>query len=178
MAEDKDPTGVMSDKCLVFSETPPLSTHPSTLINRLFLPFAFCLLPFVSSSAVAQESPAQWMARIFDPASLGITQFPGAVLNRKLSVDAIVLERGGDKRIGIFIMPLDQVKAAADHFAKQFSVAPQVMGADSPFETYTFDFTGGDKVPPKLAGLRVLITRSQFVDNKGQITMEYVPPKK
>jgi hypothetical protein len=139
---------------------------------------AICLLLLASAASSAQGSPAQWMARIFDPASLGITQFPGAVLNRKLSVDAIVLERGGDKRIGMFIIPLDQLKAAADHFATQFGIPAQVTGADSPFVAYTFDFTSGDKAPPKLAGLRVLITRSQFVDNKGQITMEYSPPKK
>ena len=126
--------------------------------------------------AAAQESPAQWIARIFDPASLGIAPFPGAVLNRKLSVDAIVLERGGDKRIAAFIIPQDQLKAAADHFAKQFGVAAQVTGADSQYETHTFDFTDG-KGPAKLAGLKVVVSRSQFVDNKGQITMEYQPPK-
>lgn len=131
----------------------------------------------MAGAAAAQESPAQWIARIFDPASLGIQQFPGASLNRKLSVDAIVLERGGDKRVGAFMIAPDQLKAAADHFAKQFSVPPQVTGADSQYETYTFDFTGGAKAPPKLAGLRVIISRSQFVDNKGQITMEYTPPK-
>jgi len=135
----------------------------------------------IAAIAAAQESPAQWIARIFDPASLGITQFPGATLNRKLSVDAIVLERGGDKRIGIFIIPQDQLKAAAEHFAKQFSAAAQVTGADSQYETHTFDFTGAKAqptAPPKLAGLKVVITRSQFVDGKGQITMEYQPPKK
>jgi hypothetical protein len=177
MARGKSTTAVMRDECLALSETPLMTRHSSP-ITGFFLLLAFCLLPFAFSSGLAQESPAQWMARIFDPASLGITQFPGAVLNRKLSVDAIVLERGGDKRIAIFIIPLDQLKAAASHFEKQFAVPAQVMGADSPFETYTFDFTSGDKVPPKLAGLRVVITRSQFVDNKGQITMEYLPPKK
>jgi hypothetical protein len=126
---------------------------------------------------MAQESPAQWIARIFDPASLSISQFPGATLNRKLSVDAIVLERGGDKRIAAFMIPPDQLKAAAEFFAKQFEVPARVTGADSPFETYTFDFTGTAKGPAKLAGLRVVISRSQFVDNKGQITMEYSPPK-
>ena len=140
--------------------------------------FAVCLLAFAFSSGLAQESPAQWLARIFDPAALGIAPFPGATLNRKLSVDAIVLERGGNKRIAIFIIGLDQIKAAAEHFTKQFGVPPDVMGADSPYETYTFDFTTGTKGAPKLSGLRVLITRSQFVDNKGQITMEYSPPAK
>jgi hypothetical protein len=130
-----------------------------------------------AGAARAQESPSQVLARIFDPATLGITNFPGAALNRKLSFDAIVLERGGDKRIAAFIIPLDQMPAAADHFAKQFGVAAQVTGANTDFVTYAFDFTAGDKVPPKLAGLRVLISKSQFVDGKGQITMEYQPPK-
>ena len=144
-------------------------------VSQLLTALSICALAAVV--AVGEESPAQWMARIFDPASLGIQQFPGATLSRKLSVDAIVLERGGDKRIAAFLIPPDQLKAAADHFAKQFGVAPQVTGADSEFETYTFDFTGSAKAPPKLAGLRVVISRSQFVDNRGQITMEYTPPK-
>ena len=134
----------------------------------------------IAATAAAQESPAQWIARIFDPATLGIKEFPGAVLNRKQSVDAIVLERGGDKRIAIFIIPLDQLKAAADHFAKQLGVQPTVTGADSPYVAYTFDFT--EPAPPgaaapKLAGLRVVVSRAQFVDGKGQITMQYQPPK-
>ena len=128
-----------------------------------------------AAAAVAQESPAQWMARIFDPASLQIENFAGATLNRKLSVDAIVLERGGNKRIGIFMIGPDQLKAAAGFFAKQFGVQPEVTGADSPFETFTFDFTAAGKGPAKLAGLKMVITKSQWVDNKGQITMEYTP---
>jgi hypothetical protein len=132
---------------------------------------------FVTGAALGQESPAQWLARIFDPASLGITQFPGATLNRKLSMDAIVLERGGDKRIGMFMIAPDQLKAAADFFAKQFGVQPQTNAPGTQYETHTFDFTDAAKAPPKLGGLRVMITRSQFVDNKGQITMEYTPPK-
>ncbi len=150
-----------------------------TRCTRLLSVFAIC--GTVATVAVAQESPAQWIARIFDPATLGIMQFPGAELNRKQSVDAIILERGGDKRVAIFIMPLDQVKPAADHFAKQFGVPPTVTGADSPFVAYTFDFTDAAKAPgaaaPKLAGLRVAVSRAQFVDGKGQITMDYLPPK-
>ena len=138
--------------------------------------YALTLFFVFTSLAVAQESPAQWVARIFDPATLGITPFPGATLNRKFSVDAIALEHGGDKRIAIFLMAPDQLKAAAEHFAKQLGVPAQVTGADSPFETFTFDFTDA-KAPPKLKGLRVLISRAQFADNRGQITMEYQPPK-
>jgi len=130
-----------------------------------------------AATAAAQESPAQWLARIFDPATVGITPFPGSELNRKQSVDAIVLERGGDKRIAIFIIPLDQLKPAADHFAKQFGVQPTVTGENSRYVAYTFDFTDGTTAPAKLGGLRVRISRAEFVDGKGQITMEYQPPK-
>ena len=137
---------------------------------------ALTLLLVSTAVAAAQESPAQWVARIFDPASLGIAQFSGATLNRKYSVDAIALEHGGDKRIAIFIIAPDQLKASAEHFKKQLGVPPQVTGADSPFETFTFDLTEA-KAPAKLKGLRVLISRAQFADNKGQITMEYQPPK-
>lgn len=138
--------------------------------------YALTFLLISTAVATAQESPAQWVARIFDPASLGIAQFPGATLNRKYSVDAIALERGGDKRIAIFLIAPDQRKTAAQHFSKQFGAPAQVTGADSQFETFTFDFTDA-KAPPKLKGLRVLISRAQFADNKGQITMEYQPPK-
>lgn len=139
---------------------------------------AYALTPLflLTGVAVAQESPAQWVARIFDPATLGLTLVPGATVNRKFSVDAIALEHGGDKRIAIYLIAPDQLKAAADQFSKQVGVPPQVTGADSPFETFTFDFTDA-QAPPKLKGLRVLISRAQFADNKGQITMEYQPPK-
>jgi hypothetical protein len=143
----------------------------------LFLIGALAMAAAIATGGAAQEVPSQWIARIFDPASLGITQFPGATLSRKLSVDAIVLERGGDKRIGVFLIAPDQLQAAAAYFAKQWGVAAQVTGADSPFVTYTFDFTGDAKAAPKLAGLRVVISKSAFADNKGQITMEYSPPK-
>ena len=149
------------------------------MTNRFARPALLALLALVCAAAApvaAQESPAQWMARIFDPATFGIAPFPPAALNRKLSVDLIILERGGTKQIAIYIMPLDQAKPAADHFAKQFGVAPQIMNPDSPFETYIFDFTTDAKAAPKLAGLRTLISKSQWVDNKSQIMMEYTPP--
>ncbi len=135
-------------------------------------------LSHARTSYAQQESPAQWLARIFDPGELGIAQFPGATLNRKLSVDAIQLERGGNKRIGIYLIAPDELGKAAEFFAKQFGVPAQVTGENTQFVTYTFDFTAGDKGPAKLKGLKVTTTRSQFVDNKGQITMEYQPAAK
>jgi hypothetical protein len=124
----------------------------------------------------AQESPAQWVARIFDPSTLGAEQYPGATLNRKLSVDAIHLEHGGTKRISISLIAADELDRASEFFHKQFGVPPQVTGEKTQWLTYTYDFTSGDKGPAKLKGLKVTITRSPFVDNKGQIVMEYSPP--
>jgi len=136
---------------------------------------AAALAVLAAPPARAVEGPKAWLARIFDPATLHLQVFPGAQLNRKLSVDAIQLERGGTKRIAIYIMPLDKVKPAAEFIAKQLDVSGQVMGADSPYETHIFDLTGA-KAPAKLKGLRVEVSRSQFVDNKGQITFTYQPP--
>lgn len=128
-----------------------------------------------AASARAQEGPAQWLARIFEPTTLKLQAFPGAVLNRKLSTDAIALERGGTKQIAIYVLPLDQVKAAAAYMEKQLSVKDHVTGADSPFETHVFDCTGAN-APASCSGLKVSISRSPYIDNKGQLTMEYVPP--
>jgi hypothetical protein len=138
-----------------------------------------CALTLSAATAAAQhESPAQWLARIFDPSTLGIKQYPGATLNRKLSVDAIQLEHGGTKRINISLIAPDALERASESFQKQFGVSPQVTGANSQWVTYTYDFTSGAKGSGKLKGLKVTITRSPFVDNKGQITMEYSPPTK
>jgi hypothetical protein len=135
------------------------------------------ILVSLLNAAYGQEGPAQWLARIFDPATLKIEPFAGGQLNRKLSTDAIALERGGTKQIAIYTIPLDQVKGAADHFAKQLGGSAQVMGAGTPFETYVFDFTAKD-APARLKGLRVQVSRSTFIDNKGEIKLEYQPPAK
>jgi hypothetical protein len=141
-------------------------------------PVLFCALTLFAATALAQESPAGWLARIFDPSTLGVKQYPGAELNRKLSVDAIHLERGGSKRISIYLMAPDEVERASQFYEKQFGVPPQVIGEKTPSATYIYDFISGEKGPAKLKGLRVSITRSPFVDNKGQIMMEYSPPAK
>jgi hypothetical protein len=141
-------------------------------------PALFYTLALLASAAVAQqESPAQWLARIFDPSALGVQQYPGATLNRKLSVDAIQLEHGGAKRISISLIAPDELERASQFFEKQFGVPPRVAGEKSQWVAYTYDFTSGDKAPSKLKGLKVTITHSPFVDNKGQITMEYSPAK-
>jgi hypothetical protein len=135
-------------------------------------------LTLFASAALAQESPAGWLARIFDPSKLGVQQYPGAALNRKLSVDTIHLEHGGTKQISISLTAPDELGRASAFFQKQFGVPPQVTGENTQYLTYTYDFTSGDKGPGKLKGLKVIIQRCPYVDNKGQIVMEYTPPPK
>jgi len=142
------------------------------------LTLSLALTLFASSALAQQESPAGWLARIFDPSTLGVQQYPGATLNRKLSVDAIHLEHGGSKQIAISLTAPDELERASAFFQKQFGVPPQVTGENTQYLTYTYDFTSGDNGPGKLKGLKVIIQRSPYVDNKGQIIMEYSPPPK
>jgi hypothetical protein len=145
--------------------------------RRVLVGIALVALVGGAGMAFGQGSPAEWLKRIFDPTTLGLQVFPGAMLNRKLSTDAIGLQRGGNRRIAIYIIELDQVKAAADNFQQQVGVAPQVTGTGTQFLTYTFDFSAPGKGPEKLNGLIVQIGRSPFIDGKGQIRMDYEPPK-
>jgi hypothetical protein len=69
------------------------------------------------------------------------------------------------------------VKAAAEHFSQQLGITAQVMAAGSPFETHLFDCTGKE-APARYKGLRVQVSRSQFVDGKGEIKLDYQPPAK
>jgi hypothetical protein len=126
------------------------------------------LLLSLSCHAHAQ-GPQDWIKRILDPAKIGVTPPPGAAMNRKLTVDYLS-KSDPPKEIGIYMMPLDQLQAASDHFRKALKVDPKVTGSGE-FEIHRFELTSG---PAK--GLTITLTRSQFVDNKVQITMEYVPP--
>ncbi|MDX2166253.1 MAG: hypothetical protein SF182_04295 [Deltaproteobacteria bacterium] len=125
------------------------------------------LLVFAATTAAAQ-GPQDWIKRILDPATIGVTAPPGAVMNRKLTVDYLS-KTDPPKEMAIYMMPLDQLAAASAHFEKTLGVKPEVSGSGL-FEIHRF------AVPAK--GLVIICTRSQFVDNKLQITMEYTPPAK
>lgn len=135
---------------------------------RTFASFAvgFWLVALAASSAFAQ-GPQEWLKRILDPAAIGLAVPPGAVMNRKLTVDYLSKE-DPPKQMAIYMMPLDQMAAASDHFKKELKVDPSVSGSDL-FEIRRF------AAPAK--GLTIVLARSQFVDNKLQITIEYLPPK-
>ena len=123
-------------------------------------------LTLLLAAAAHAQSPADWIKRILDPAKIGVTPPPGATLNRKLTVDYLS-KQDPPAEMAIYMMPLDQLRAASDHFKQTLGVAPETSGSGL-FEIHRFT------VPAK--HLVVMLTRSQFVDDKLQITMTYTPP--
>ncbi|MFN8642451.1 MAG: hypothetical protein U0802_12670 [Candidatus Binatia bacterium] len=128
-------------------------------------PVLLALAILVGATAHAQ-SPADWIKRILDPAKIGVTPPPGATLNRKLTVDYLSKE-DPPAEMAIYTMPLDQLRAASDHFKQTLGVTPETSGSGL-FEIHRFN------VPAK--HLTIMLARSQFVDDKLQITMTYHPP--
>ena len=128
-------------------------------------PLGLALALLLAMAAHAQ-SPADWIKRILDPAKIGVTPPPDATLNRKLTVDYLS-KQDPPSEMAIYMMPLDQLHAASDHFKQTLGVAPETSGSGL-FEIHRFT------VPAK--HLVVMLTRSQFVDDKLQITMTYTPP--
>lgn len=127
------------------------------------------LVALLAASTHAQ-GPQEWMKRILDPAKIGVTLPAGATPNRKLTVDYLS-KADPPKQIGIYMMPLDKLQSASQHFQTTLGVEPKITGSGE-FEIHRFEVTSG-----KAKGLSIMLTRSQFVDNKLQITLEYLPPK-
>lgn len=123
---------------------------------------------FLALSTAVAQGPQDWIKRILDPAKIGVTPPPGAVMNRKLTVDYLS-KTDPPKEMAIYMMPLDQLAVASDHFKHTLKVDPAITGSGE-FEIRRFTVTSG---PAK--GLTITLARSQFIDNKVQITLEYVP---
>jgi len=136
----------------------PLGSSVSSVVSLLLL-----------LGTAAAQGPQDWIKRILDPAKIGAAPPAAATLNRKLTVDYLS-KADPPKEIAIYMMPLDQLQAASDHFKSTLHADPTVSGSGA-FEIRRFDLTSG---PAK--GLTIVLTRSQFIDNKLQITMEYLPP--
>jgi len=128
---------------------------------------AVSLLFLLVATAVLAQGPQDWLKRILDPSSIGVTPPDGAVMNRKLTVDYLS-KTDPPAQMAIYVVPLDQMAAVSEHFEKTLGVKPESTGSGE-FEIRRFN------VPAK--GLEIVCTRSQFVDNKLQITMTYVPKK-
>ena len=65
-----------------------IAKHSVTDITRMVAGalVASAALVVLAAPLRAVEGPQAWLARIFDPATLQLKMFPGAQLNRKLSV--------------------------------------------------------------------------------------------
>lgn len=148
--------------------SPPLRSSASSASSALKT-LAAVLVLLLARRSVQAQGPQEWIKRILDPPKIGVTMPPGAVANRKLTVDYLS-KADPPKQIAIYMMPLDQMNAASDHFKNTLHVEPAVTGGGE-FEIRRFEVTTG---PAK--GLTITLTRSQFVTNKLQITMEYMPP--
>jgi hypothetical protein len=120
-------------------------------------------------------SPAEWIKRIFDPKKIGLAMPEGAVLNRKLSVDYIS-HQDPPMEMAVYTMDLAKLPDVAAHFEKTLKVKPDSTGSGE-LAIYRFDFTGPGEHPKGMKGLLIQVAKSQWIDDKLQITIQYTPPK-
>ena len=132
------------------------------------LPLCASVLSVVLLGVAFAQSPADWIKRILDPAKIGVTPPAGATLNRKLTVDYLS-KQDPPAEMAIYLMPLDQLQAASAHFKQALGVTPETSGSGE-YEIHRFT------VPAK--NLVIMMAKSQFVDDKVQITLTYTPPAK
>lgn len=130
------------------------------------LPLCASVLSVVLLGIAHAQSPADWIKRILDPAKIGVTAPEGATLNRKLTVDYLS-KQDPPAEMAVYMLPLAQLHAAAEHFTKTLGVTPETSGSGE-YEINRFT------VPAK--HLTIMLAKSQFVDDKLQITMTYLPP--
>jgi hypothetical protein len=135
-------------------------------------------LLLLAASATAEETTADWLKKILDPATIDVAPFPGSTLNRKLSVDTIRYDRDApaSRRTAVYTAPLDQLDAAGKHFERVLATKPVVDTDPKGNKRYTFALAGPGSYPPKAKGLKVTIVKSPWVDNMVQIDMVWQPP--
>jgi hypothetical protein len=144
------------------------SSRRFAISARSALKLTVTLLALLLASGSLAQSPADWMKRILDPAKIGVAPPAGATLNRKLTVDYLS-KQDPPAEMAIYLLPLDQLHAASDHFKQTLGVTPETSGSGE-YEINRF------AVPAK--NLTIMLAKSQFVDDKLQITMTYMPPAK
>ena len=149
------------------------STSGTKPVLRALLAGAAALILLRAGAAPAQ-SPAEWIKRILDPATIGVAMPQGVSLNRKLTVDYLG-KVDPPTKMAVYMAPLDQIQAVSKHFQDTLKVKPTVTGAGSEFETDRFELTGGGDYPKQAEGLTIMMSKSQWVDNKLQITMQFTP---
>jgi hypothetical protein len=132
----------------------------------------------LAASVHAEETTADWIKRILDPATIGVAPFPGSTLNRKITVDTIRYDRDAPpaKRTAVYTVPLAQLADAAHHFEQVLGMKAQSDTDPKGNPRHRFLVSGESGQPARAKGLRVTIERSPWVDGMGQIEMEYLPP--
>lgn len=142
-------------------------------MTRRLLRTAVFTLGVCAGTAHAQETTKDWIARILDITTVGLTAPEGATLNRKISVDTIRYEKDHpEKKIAVYMMPLDKIGEARRHFAAGLGVDGQTGTDSKGFEKSFFDCTGAAKCPAKAKGLTITLSRSPWVDGMTQIQLE------
>lgn len=138
--------------------------------TRRALALVACLAP----GAAAQDSMKDWLARILDPATVGMTLPAGATMNRKITVDTIRYDRAHpEKKYAVYMVPLDKIGAAKADVARTLAIAPVSDTDDKGVEKHLFACTADAKCPAKAKGLTVAIFRSPWVDGMAQVQLEY-----
>lgn len=111
------------------------------------------LLLGLSVPGGAEEGPREWLARILDPASLGVAPPPEATLNRKLSVDTIRYDDDPAKRIAVYTVPLARMPAVVESLRQALHVEPTSAGRDPHgSEISVFALSGDGPFPPEGEG--------------------------
>jgi len=136
---------------------------------------ALLLVTLIPPVLRAEESTADWIKRILDPSTIGVTPPPGSSLNKKITVDTIRYDRAAPpaKRTAVYMAPVATIDAAAKHFEDTLGVTPVADTDPKGMKRYLFTVT---ERPAQAKGLRITIFRSPWVDGMAQIQMEYVPP--
>jgi hypothetical protein len=128
----------------------------------------------LAGTAAAQRvgSLAEWKQRVLDPATIGLELYPGSVFNMKFTIDQIRLDEGTAK-MAVYLIPPDDLEAAAQFFAKQLGTSVEVVdrGSLGPLRVVS-----AKKDDAKHAGLTVHVEASEWATGKGQIWLRQEAP--
>ena len=131
-----------------------------------------CLLLAGTSAAQRVGSLAEWKQRVLDPATIGLELYPGSTFNMKFTIDQIRLDESTAK-MAVYIIPLGELEAAAQFYAKQLGTSVEVVDQGS---LGTLRVVTAKKDDPKRASLSVRVEASEWATGKGQIWLRQDVP--
>lgn len=133
---------------------------------------AFVALSAGTTAAQRIGSLAEWKQRVLDPAPLGVEPYPGAAFNMKFTIDQIRLDESKAK-MAVYVIPIGDLEAAAQFFAKQLGVPVEVVDRGSLGDLRVVRARADDA---RRAGLSVRVEPSEWATGKGQIWLRHDPP--